>query len=189
MTDNVTPIAPIAQCAGCGATIRHEQRFDPTKHGDECPQPEIRMRRAEARIAQLQEILTQLVGQGNETVTNQVDLNKRLLEANGQIEAMRGVINQYSELVMRLSHSTEIRDILKGKHGSSEAISDTLIEWECPQCGERRLPLSAGGQCWCTAPHRPSLLHSDARPAEPAGTPDAGADAAAGGPAGAEPCS
>lgn len=74
----VTPIAPMAKCSGCGAEIRHEQRFDHTKHGTECPQPEIRMRRAEAKVAQLQEIMEQLIGQGNDTVTNQIDLNNRL---------------------------------------------------------------------------------------------------------------
>ncbi len=84
MSDNVTPIAPIAACAGCKAEIRHDQRFDPTKHHAECPQPEIRMRRAEARIAQLEEIIGQLAGQGNDLVTNQIDLNNRLKVLEGK---------------------------------------------------------------------------------------------------------
>lgn len=83
MSDNVTPIAPISRCSGCGAEVRHEQRFDHTKHAQECPQPEIRLRRAEANVAQLQEIVQQLIGQGNDIVTNQVDLNNRLKRLEG----------------------------------------------------------------------------------------------------------
>jgi TolA-binding protein len=78
VSDNVTPIAPISRCSGCGAEVLHEQRFDPTKHDARCPQPEIRMRRAEAQIEQLNEIIMQLAGQGNDLVTNQIDLNNRL---------------------------------------------------------------------------------------------------------------
>lgn len=79
MSDNVTPIAPTdPPCSSCGAVVRVADRFDPTKHGEHCRQPPIRMARVEGQLEQLLSIVQQLVGQGNDTVTNQVDLHKRL---------------------------------------------------------------------------------------------------------------
>lgn len=101
MTDNVTPIAPTdPPCASCGAVIRVADRYDPEKHDERCRQPEIRMRRVEGELAALKDVLYQLVGQGNETVQNQVDLNKRLVE-------MQVVIDRHSELVTQLTRSLE----------------------------------------------------------------------------------
>lgn len=79
MTDNVTPIAATdPPCASCGAVVRVADRFDPTKHGEHCRQPPIRMARVEGQVEQLLAIVQQLAGQGNDVVTNQIDLNNRL---------------------------------------------------------------------------------------------------------------
>jgi hypothetical protein len=48
--DNVRPITQSHQCASCGHTVMHDERFDPALHGESCRQPEIRMRRLEARV-------------------------------------------------------------------------------------------------------------------------------------------
>lgn len=53
MTDNVTPITPRTTCSGCGADVAHEDRFDPIKHGPNCRQPEIRLRRVEGQLQEL----------------------------------------------------------------------------------------------------------------------------------------
>lgn len=84
MTDNVTPIAPTdPPCASCGAVLRTADRYDVEKHDERCRQPEIRMRRVEGELSNLKEVLLQLVGQGNETVNNQIDLNNRLRKLEG----------------------------------------------------------------------------------------------------------
>jgi hypothetical protein len=41
------------------------------------------MRRVEGELSNLKEVLLQLVGQGNETVNNQIDLNNRLRKLEG----------------------------------------------------------------------------------------------------------
>lgn len=74
----VTAIAPMSQCSSCGATVRHDDRFKLEAHNEGCMQPEVRFRRAERAIGQLQAIVEQLAAQGNDTIGNQVDLHKRL---------------------------------------------------------------------------------------------------------------
>jgi hypothetical protein len=49
----VTPIARFHTCASCHLEIEHSARFTLDAHGEECMQPEIRMRRAESRILEL----------------------------------------------------------------------------------------------------------------------------------------
>ncbi len=92
MTDNVTPIAPTdPPCASCGAVVRVADRFDPTKHGENCRQPPIRVARLELQVEQMRAIIEQLVGQGNDVVTNQVDLNNRLKRLEGELESRQRV--------------------------------------------------------------------------------------------------
>jgi len=217
MTDNVTPIAPTdPPCASCGAVLRVGDRFDPEKHDERCRQPEIRMRRVEGELAELKNILFQLVGQGNETVTNQVDLNNRLIALNDVVKAQGDAVQKRAEagsstlalvenLVQRVARMEEqqaflwrrtlqvlgVTDPMSLKeafeNGSSEAIPDTQRSGDTfrRHCGDH-----AGwrSDCErCAATDRAPELHPDASPAESAGAPDAGADAAARGPAGAEP--
>jgi hypothetical protein len=84
-TDNVTPIAPMALCSSCGANVRHDDRFKLEAHNEGCMQPEIRFKRTERELAELKEIVFQLVASNNDTVTNQVDLNRRLLVLEGSV--------------------------------------------------------------------------------------------------------
>lgn len=85
MTDNVRPIAPTdPPCASCGAVVLAANRFQLEQHNEGCMQPEIRFRRAEREIAQLREIVHQLVASNNDTVTNQIDLNQRLVALEGR---------------------------------------------------------------------------------------------------------
>ncbi len=63
-----------------------------------------------------------------------------------------------------------------GKHYSAS------IGWICGTCG-----ISTERGCLCPPTADCAELHPDPRPTEPAGSPDAGANAATGGPAGTEP--
>lgn len=51
--DNVTPIAPVQECASCGSRHTHAERFRLDAHNEGCMQPEIRMKRLEARVLEL----------------------------------------------------------------------------------------------------------------------------------------
>jgi hypothetical protein len=74
--DNVIPIVAYHDCASCRARIESMRVY--AGHTDECMQPEIRMRRAEQRIAHLLEVVHQLVGSNNDSVELIGELNKRL---------------------------------------------------------------------------------------------------------------
>lgn len=76
MSDNVTPITQTHVCSSCLQEIPTMRKHE--GHSETCMQPEIRMRRAERQVAQLTEVVHQLVASNNEAVTNQIDLNKRL---------------------------------------------------------------------------------------------------------------
>jgi hypothetical protein len=78
---------------------------------------------------------------------------------------------------------------IQENHGSSEAIPDTQRSGDTERfCWKCRTRTQHPGDClWCGAPDRASELHADSRPTEPCDPPDAGADAAARGPEGAEP--
>lgn len=74
----VTPITETHTCASCKAEIDCRRVFE--GHTDACMQPEIRMRRTEATLAHLRQVVYQLVGSNNDNVTSIVAFNKRLDE-------------------------------------------------------------------------------------------------------------
>lgn len=91
MTDNVTPIAPQAECASCKVVVRHEERGDPTKHGPQCRQPEIRMRRVEGQLGELLDAFRELAEAHNEAIREIQNL-KRLNNLGADIiEVRRGL--------------------------------------------------------------------------------------------------
>jgi hypothetical protein len=55
------PMVPIHRCASCGELVEHDKRFEPESHGDTCRQPEIRMRRLEARVYFLEQLVASLL--------------------------------------------------------------------------------------------------------------------------------
>lgn len=191
MSDNVTPIAPTdPPCASCGAVLRTADRYDPEKHDERCRQPEIRMRRVEGELERLRDILHQLIGQGNETVTNQVDLHKRLKELEewrarqvAQINAdtialLRVLGERLDRLESRPEPSNSNTFILKEPNGTSEAIPDTQRSGAQQWVHGGRHPVNAWSTlCPECAAAGASELYADSRPTEPAGAPDAGADA------------
>jgi hypothetical protein len=65
--DNVTPIAPVQECASCGSRHTQAERFRLDAHNDGCMQPEIRMKRLEARVQALDEHLAWLIRRNGET--------------------------------------------------------------------------------------------------------------------------
>lgn len=171
--NKVVPIAPISQCASCGATVKHDERFKLEAHDERCMQPEIRFKRLERGYLQLQEVVHQLVASNNDTVTNQIDLHKRLEQieqhperlgssekhAERRVELLEGktekAIHRLAERVLALEEKT---------NGTSEAIPDTQ------RSGIEHTGIhDAGGWCYgCDG-----CKHAAAHPGEPCS--DAGA--------------
>ncbi len=57
---DVTPITPTHNCPSCKYLVAYDVRFEITSHAETCMQPEIRMRRLEARVALIHENMTLL---------------------------------------------------------------------------------------------------------------------------------
>lgn len=59
---SVTPLRTTLQCPSCNEIVPHERRFDLEVHGTTCRQPEIRMKRLESRVYDLERILAAMPG-------------------------------------------------------------------------------------------------------------------------------
>lgn len=49
-------------CPSCQVEVEHEKRFDLESHGTTCRQPEIRMKRLESRVYDLERIVASMPG-------------------------------------------------------------------------------------------------------------------------------
>lgn len=146
--DNVRPLMQTHQCASCGATVEHAQRFELSAHTPECRQPEIRMRRAEAEIVELRAtvlalaryVLTPGACLAPEEHCGASDLCPHC-STSGQFHGTCGI----NETVCRL-----INEASRKTHGNSEASPDTQRSAgsQCP-CGDQYRPGHPSG--WCHA--------------------------------------
>jgi len=153
MSDNVTPITQTHQCPSCHLEVAHAQRFNPEAHGEECKQPEIRMRRAELQLGQLTEIVHQLVGANNESVESIILFNKRLDRAENFL--MPGGMKPVEDP----NASTPSPD-------AEPSTQRSPLQVSCP-CGDQERPGHPIG--WC-------VTHTDPGAAKPPGEAPAGAD-------------
>jgi hypothetical protein len=151
---NVTPIAPVQECASCGSRHTHAERFRLEAHNDGCMQPEIRFKRMEAKVADLERLL----GDVWRTAALAIGITQP-----GTLDDLRA--------------SRREAEKAKETHGISEASPDTQRSPVnvCP-CGDQHRPGHPEG--WCErfrgaaeliAAH-PRRAHADASAAEPAST-------------------
>jgi hypothetical protein len=119
---NVVPLPNVHICASCGAPVTLAQRFELSAHTPECRQPEIRMRRAEAEIAELRATVLALA---RHVLTPGACLAPEECGASdlcpcrstsGQFHGTCGI----NETVCRL-----INEASRKTHGNSEASPDT----------------------------------------------------------------
>lgn len=161
MTDepsNVTPIARFHTCASCHLEIEHSARFTLEAHGEECMQPEIRMRRAEMRIFAL---------------VNAVNTQTELIEM-----AHRTVIRleQTVEELARAVTGNPNTVLLKESHGKPQDPEPDTKRSGYTGIHDRIGPGESCSACYFGRPH------PNAEPAEPPGEAPAGTEPAAGGP-------
>lgn len=178
--DNVTPITRTHTCPSCHLEVAHEARFNIEAHGEECMQPEIRMRRVEHALFELKNAHNQLV----DVVTGLLDWKRRQVEEfNADVIALLRVTGERLDRLEQFAIPGGMKPIGE-THGTSEASPDTQRSGEPQRC-EHGHPIVNGavecGRCWQYDRHQAADqcgAHADAGAAEPERSPDAGADAA-----------
>lgn len=188
--DNVIPMrGHTHECPSCHAQIVTERLYE--GHTDTCRQPEIRMRRAEATIAQLQDIVHQLVGSNNESVSNIIDLNTRLEKLDkycGQLHAefcapVGATLERHDERLVALEKDHGKPQDIEPDTKRSGGTTGLGYDWAPPVSRDDGLSERSTQAIWAGPfPHAPGFTHPDAEPAESPSEAPAGAEPSPGGP-------